>query len=82
MDSVEHKSKLRLIISERTGFPIEMINGNLKLLDDLNIDSIKIMEIVVEVSNKTGITLTLEDLFNNSTINDIEKVLNNKIGNK
>ncbi|MBN1144388.1 MAG: SDR family NAD(P)-dependent oxidoreductase, partial [Bacteroidales bacterium] len=43
------------ILAERTGFPKESIQPDFKLLDDLNLDSIKAGSFVAEVSKKFGI---------------------------
>ncbi|MFO7370690.1 MAG: SDR family NAD(P)-dependent oxidoreductase [Bacteroidales bacterium] len=43
------------ILAERTGFPKESIQPDFKLLDDLNLDSIKAGSFVAEISKQFGI---------------------------
>lgn len=43
------------ILAERTGFPKDSIQPDFKLLDDLNLDSIKAGSFVAEISKKFGI---------------------------
>ena len=42
------------IIEERTGFPKETLNRDLRLLDDLNMDSIKAGDIIATAARKLG----------------------------
>ena len=51
-DGVE--SLIMEIISERTGFPKETLTGELRLLDDLNMDSIKAGDIIATAARKLG----------------------------
>jgi acyl transferase domain-containing protein/NAD(P)H-dependent flavin oxidoreductase YrpB (nitropropane dioxygenase family) len=50
------------IVSERTGYPIEMLDGGLDLEADLSIDSIKRLEIVGEIADRIGLGDNAEDL--------------------
>ena len=47
---------LQDFIAERFGYPHDMINQNTRLLDDLNLDSIKSAEVVAESMGTVGIT--------------------------
>lgn len=42
------------VVSERTGYPVEMLGGSLDLEADLSIDSIKRLEIVGEIADRVG----------------------------
>jgi acyl transferase domain-containing protein/NAD(P)H-dependent flavin oxidoreductase YrpB (nitropropane dioxygenase family)/NADP-dependent 3-hydroxy acid dehydrogenase YdfG len=54
--TTESLAKLVLgIVSERTGYPIEMLDGGLDLEADLSIDSIKRLEIVGEIADRIGL---------------------------
>ncbi|MCI5167416.1 MAG: polyketide synthase, partial [Candidatus Electrothrix sp. GM3_4] len=43
------------LIEERTGFPPESLSMDLRLLDDLNLDSIKASELIAEAANRAGV---------------------------
>ncbi|PQL90385.1 type I polyketide synthase [Apibacter adventoris] len=60
--SVEEIKKLLLeTVSEKTGYPIDMLGLDLDLEADLSIDSIKRMEIIGALREKLGITDDLEE---------------------
>lgn len=46
--------ELLKLISERTGYPVEMLGAHVKLESDLGIDSIKRVEILGEFQHRTG----------------------------
>ena len=54
-ESSRVKDTLFLKISEMTGFPKESLALDLKLLDDLNLDSIKATELIVETTQELGL---------------------------
>ncbi|RAL26962.1 type I polyketide synthase [Thermoflavimicrobium daqui] len=59
-----------------TGFPRESISMNLRLLDDLNLDSIKSAELVSQVAKEYELEKNIDpSLFANATLGDIEKSL-------
>ena len=45
-------------ISKRTGFPIETMQETSRLLDDLNLDSIKVGELVANMSAELGTSIS------------------------
>jgi len=47
---------LKQLISEHTGFPKKTLKETMKLLDDLNLDSIKSAELLAKAAKKIGIT--------------------------
>ncbi len=47
-------------VAEVTGFPAESIELSFRLLDDLNLDSIKAGDLIVWLANKTGVSDRLE----------------------
>jgi len=77
------------IISQKTGYPIDMLDGDMDLEADLSIDSIKRTEIVAQIqlkypalfraeaeSNDEG--LTVQDVSSKKTINDVIASLSRK----
>ena len=65
------------IASKRTGFDKESISLDHRLLDDLNLDSIKSAELVAEATRTMGIRGAFDaSQFANSTLKDIENEIN------
>ncbi|OJF15718.1 type I polyketide synthase [Couchioplanes caeruleus] len=72
------------VISERTGYPEELIELDLDLEADLSVDSIKRAEVAGEVANKLGLTVEgdeseLEDLVKARTVRAMVSWLDAKI---
>ncbi|MEV6597417.1 SDR family NAD(P)-dependent oxidoreductase [Actinoplanes sp. NPDC051346] len=72
------------VISERTGYPEELIELDLDLEADLSVDSIKRAEVAGEVANKLGLTVEgdeseLEDLVKARTVRAMVTWLDTKI---
>jgi acyl transferase domain-containing protein/NAD(P)H-dependent flavin oxidoreductase YrpB (nitropropane dioxygenase family) len=76
------------LISERTGYPVELIEPDLDLEADLSIDSIKRAEIAGEVATQLGMSLeggdesVLEDLVKARTVTAIMAWLDEQTGDK
>lgn len=63
-------------ISQRTGFDAQSLHSNLRMLDDLNLDSIKVAELIAEVSKKLGAAGSLEPVkFANATLAEVAAAL-------
>ena len=64
-----------------TGFPVESLDLDLKLLDDLNLDSIKATELIVETTETLGLEIDLDpSSLANATLAEIIEVLKNNNG--
>jgi enediyne polyketide synthase len=68
------------LIATRTGYPESSMSGASRLLDDLNLDSIKAGELVAEASRRLGIAGALDSSrFANSSIKDIALALSDSL---
>jgi NAD(P)-dependent dehydrogenase (short-subunit alcohol dehydrogenase family)/acyl carrier protein len=56
LDPEALQAKVASVVSDRTGYPIEMLNADLDLEADLSIDSIKRLEIIGELAEQIGLT--------------------------
>ncbi|HWK53896.1 MAG TPA: SDR family NAD(P)-dependent oxidoreductase, partial [Hyphomicrobiales bacterium] len=54
-NTVDHRALLFAIVSERTGYPTELLDPDLDLEADLSIDSIKRQEIIAELSHRLAL---------------------------
>jgi acyl transferase domain-containing protein/NAD(P)H-dependent flavin oxidoreductase YrpB (nitropropane dioxygenase family)/NADP-dependent 3-hydroxy acid dehydrogenase YdfG/acyl carrier protein len=73
------------VISERTGYPIELIELDLDLEADLSVDSIKRAEVAGEVASRLGLSVDgdeseLEDLVKARTVRSMVDWLDTRIG--
>jgi len=72
------------VVSEKTGYPTDMIDADMELETDLGIDSIKRVEILSEVNKKLGEIFTADDVTNLSTkgtVREITEYLESIAGN-
>ncbi|SFJ80464.1 type I polyketide synthase [Thermoflavimicrobium dichotomicum] len=70
-------------VTKLTGYPRESISMDLRLLDDLNLDSIKSAELVSQVAKEFHLEGKLDPtLFANATLKDIERELEQLIEHK
>jgi acyl carrier protein len=64
------------LAAERTGFPAESISGHDRLLDDLNLDSIKAAELVADAAKRLGLAAEIDpSLFANARLAEIALAL-------
>lgn len=63
------------IIADVSGFEVEEINPNSKLADDLEIDSIKAIEIVVALEKKYKISVRDEDVPKITTVRETTELV-------
>ena len=66
------------VVARHTGFPAETIGAGLRLLDDLNLDSIKAAEVVLEAAGELGIaeeSVPEPSEFANATLGEIAAAL-------
>ncbi|HEY9886222.1 MAG TPA: acyltransferase domain-containing protein, partial [Vampirovibrionales bacterium] len=78
--SVNVNKEVLLITSELTGFPENSIQTSFRLLDDLNLDSIKAGTLITEIAKKFNLLGKLEPSnFSNSTLEEIISEVENKL---
>ncbi|MEV4636169.1 SDR family NAD(P)-dependent oxidoreductase [Actinoplanes sp. NPDC049548] len=82
--AIDVQSAVLTVISERTGYPEELLELDLDLEADLSVDSIKRAEVAGEVANKLGLAVEgdeseLEDLVKARTVRAMVSWLDSKI---
>ena len=70
------------IIADVSGFDEKEINPDTKLADELEIDSIKAIEITVAIEKKFKISVRDEDVPNSTTVGSAVELVNNLLGHK
>lgn len=64
------------LVSARTGFPIDSLRTSMRLLDDLNLDSIKAGELVANAAKACGVAGSIDPAaLANATLTDIARAL-------
>lgn len=71
MDSESIKSSIRQIIHEATNIPTDTIAEDVSFQNDLEIDSLTLLEIAVSVDQKYGLKLPEEEMIKLDTLNAI-----------
>lgn len=75
-ESVDLSKLLLKLVEERTGFPQETLSMDLRLLDDLNLDSIKAADFVATVAKQVGAAGELDpSTLANATLADVVAAL-------
>lgn len=70
--SVNVTQRLLKLVEERTGFPQNTLNLELRLLDDLNLDSIKAADLIALAAKQLGVSGQLDpSTLANATLGDI-----------
>ena len=62
------------VVSDKTGYPTDMIDTDMELESDLGIDSIKRVEILSELNKKMGEIFTADDVANLATKGSIQEI--------
>ena len=62
------------VVSDKTGYPTDMIDTDMELETDLGIDSIKRVEILSEINKQMGEIFTADDVANLSTRTTIREI--------
>lgn len=70
------KEMLTDLIAEKTGFPVASIKPDFRLLDDLNLDSIKSAELVAQLAKQIGVEGQVDPAyFANATLAEVAEAL-------
>ena len=75
------KETIIQILADQFGISTETIHGNSHLTNDLNADSLDMVEIVMEVENQFKIEISDEEYANCSTVDLIVELVDKKLTN-
>lgn len=62
---------LREVISDVTGIPVEELGLEMSFVDDLDLDSLAVAEIVVAIDERLAIPIPDEDINSLTTVSDL-----------
>lgn len=77
--TVEQKEKIKEIISDLSGFSEETVNEEIELNDGLGLDSLDIVDMFMRFEEEFDCNIPDEDYAHVKTVNDIFKVVQNRI---
>lgn len=69
------EARIKEILADKLNFPIDKINLNSSLVNDLGLDSFAAIELMFAVDTEFGIKVTQEEVSKFNTVNDVvEKI--------
>lgn len=73
------KETIKKILADQFGISVENIHGNSHLTNDLNADSLDMVEIVMEVENQFKIEITDDEYVECHTVDLISELVDKKL---
>lgn len=70
--------KVKEIISKQLNKPVEEIGNDVEVVKDLGADSLDIVEMVMNIEDEFGISVSEDDAVNIKTVNDIVNIIDAK----
>jgi len=77
---METKEKIKGVLASLLKVKPDELKDDVKLYDSIGVDSTEMVEAVIALEKSFGTKLSPREITKFSTINDIEKVINSKIG--
>jgi acyl carrier protein len=71
IDAADLGSAVQQVIAELAGLPVESVTAELRLTDELALDSLELIELVMVLEERWGITLTRDRLMKLVTVGDV-----------
>lgn len=78
-DTDKTEDTIKSIISKVAGYPVSEIHDDIRIRDDLLVDSLKQMEIVARIEHQFGIPLDEGQLICLETLGEFFDLVNNQI---
>jgi len=75
---MEVKDKIREVLVDLLKVKAEELKDDVSLQDSIGVDSTEMVELVIALEKAFGVKLSPKEITKNSSINDIEKVINPK----
>ena len=75
MSRDEYVAKIKDIVAEQLNFEIEKLSEDTLFVEDLNADSLEIVELVMALEQEFGIEIAEDDVEKIKTIGDLADVL-------
>ncbi len=72
------EEKVKSLIASQLNIPVEKVNDESKLVEDLGADSLDIVEMLMTLEEEFGISIPDEETANMKTVGEIVKVIESK----
>ncbi|WP_448516204.1 acyl carrier protein [Pseudothermotoga sp.] len=79
MDKEELMERIKEIIADKLGVDIDEVTDDADLIDDLDADSLDLVDLAMAIEDEFGVTIADEELEKIRTVRDIFKELYEKI---
>ncbi|WP_448536074.1 acyl carrier protein [Pseudothermotoga sp.] len=79
MDKEELMERIKEIIADKLGVDIDEVTDDADLIDDLDADSLDLVDLAMAIEDEFGVTIADEELEKIRTVKDIFKELYEKI---
>jgi len=76
------KVKVKEVLADLLKVKIEELKDEVSLVNSIGVDSTEMVEAIIALEKSFGVKLSPKEITKNSTINDIEKVIQSKIDGK
>lgn len=71
--------KVKVLLAKQLNIKSDKITPNSKILEDLGADSLDVVELLMTLEDEFGITVSDEEAVTLKSVNDIVKLIENKI---
>lgn len=79
MDKAELMERIKEIIADKLGVDIDEVTDDADLIDDLDADSLDLVDLAMAIEDEFGVTIPDEELEKIRTVRDVFKELYEKI---
>lgn len=78
--SEDIKSRVVMVVVKQLGVKEEEVQGESSFIEDLNADSLDVVELVMALEEEFGIDIPDDDVQNLKTVNDAVSYITSKLG--
>lgn len=77
MENTIFELRVKEIIAETLGIELERVDDTADIIDDLEADSIQVLDLIIALENEFNITISDADVINNRVVEDITSFIVN-----
>ena len=78
MENSIFEIRVKQIISDTLGVPYEKVTDNSDIIDDLEADSIQVLDLIIALEDEFKVSISDADVINNRIVEDITAYIINK----
>ncbi|MBE6574071.1 MAG: acyl carrier protein [Ruminococcaceae bacterium] len=77
MESTIFELRVKEIIAETLGVDLERVEDTADIIDDLEADSIQVLDLIIALENEFNISISDSDVINNRIVEDVTSFIVN-----